>query len=191
MSNRIREWREKRELSLDDLADSIGISTGYLSRMETGGRNVSLKYLPKLASALGVKETDLVNSRGARTVPLMGYAAAGGDSVVYYSDAQGPFDEVEAPEGATQHTVAVQVRGTSLGRLFDGWIAFYDDVRDPPEGALLNRVCVCGLADGRVMIKKLRPGSAKGLYHLESETEPTMFDVPVDWAAKVREFRQV
>jgi len=47
------------------------------------------------------------------------------------------------------------------------------------------------LAEGGVVVKKLRSAPRKGFLHLESETEAAMFDVSVAWAAKVREFRQV
>ena len=190
MANRIREWRERRGKSLDDLADAIGISTGYLSRLETGGRNVSLKYLPRIAAELAVKESDLVTNADDPPIrtSVMGYANAGGDTITF-ADGQGPFDDVEAPSWATEKTVAVRIRGTSLGRLLDGWLAFYDDRKDPPDESIVGFMCVCGLADGRVVIKKLRAGSSKGLYHLESETEATLFDQRVDWAAQVKELR--
>jgi hypothetical protein len=126
--------------------------------------------------------------RNTRMVVVVGYAAAGADSVTF-ADGQGPFDEVEAPSWANETTVAVRVRGTSLGLYFDGWLAFYDNRRDPPDAALVGALCVCGLSRGRVVIKKLRAGSAKGLFHLESETEPTLFDERVEWAAEVKEMR--
>lgn len=161
--------------------------------VENGTRHgVSTVTLAALAPVLKTTQAWLMTGReGARMIPVMGYAAAGNDTVVLYSEADGPLDEIEAPEWATTHTVAVRVKGTSLGRFLDGWIAFYDDRRDPPDESLHGQVCVCGLADGRVMVKKLRASATKGLYHLESETEPTLFDVRVEWAAKVREFRQV
>lgn len=128
----------------------------------------------------------------ARTMPVrkssvVGYALAGGDTITF-ADGQGPFDEVDAPTGATEKTVAVRIKGTSLGRPFDGWLAFYDDRRDPPDASLYGQLCVCGLADGRVMIKTIRQGSG-GRHHLESLTEPTMFDVKLAWAAEVIEMR--
>jgi transcriptional regulator with XRE-family HTH domain len=186
MGNRIRENREKRGLSLEEVADRAGISPGYLSRMETERRNVSLKNVAKLATALNVRQGDLLDTQ--RTVDVVGYAAAGADTVTF-AEGQGPFDEVEAPSWANETTVAVRVRGTSLGLYFDGWLAFYDRRRDPPDDSLVDALCVCGLSRGRVVIKKLRAGSAKGLFHLESETEPTLFDERVEWAAEVKEMR--
>ncbi len=58
--NRIREEREAQGLSLEALAGNAGLSTGYLSRMEKGERNVSLKNLQKIAEALRVPMAELV-----------------------------------------------------------------------------------------------------------------------------------
>lgn len=187
MGNRIREWREKRGWGLEKLAFDAGISAGYLSRMEREKRNISLRNLAKLSMALEVSERDLVTNDGGM-VPLVGMVSAGADDV-YFSDGQGELDEIEAPVWANDATVAVEIRGTSLGRIFDRWIAFYNDRRDPPGDDFVGLVCVCGLDDGRVVIKRMMRGSARGLWHLESATEQTLFDRAVSWAAPVKEMR--
>ncbi len=107
----------------------------------------------------------------------------------FYADGQGPFDEVDAPIDAKPSTVAVQVRGHSLGALFDNWLVFYDDIRNPPDDSLIGRMCVCGLADGRVLIKAVKHSQNAGLWNLLSNTEPPIYDVGLDWAAPVREMR--
>ena len=96
-------------------------------------------------------------------MPLVGYVGAGAIAH-FYADGQGPFDEVAAPDAASAKTVAVQIRGHSLGALFDNWLVFYDDVRDPPGDDLVGRMCVCGLADGRVLIKALKRSQIAGLW---------------------------
>ena len=101
----------------------------------------------------------------------------------------GPFDDVEAPDAASASTVAVQIRGHSLGALFDNWLVFYDDVRDPPGDDMIGRMCVCGLADGRVLVKALKRSQVSGMWTLLSNTEPPIYDVALDWAALVREMR--
>ena len=58
----------------------------------------------------------------------------------------------------------MQIRGHSLGALFDNWLVFYDDVRNPPDDDLVGRMCVCGLADGRVLIKALKRSQIAGLW---------------------------
>src|SRR5262249_30990985 len=98
-----------------------------------------------------------------------------------------PFDRVPVPKAyaTTQKTVAVEIRGTSLGKLYDGWLAYYDDVTRPVTEALFGRLCVVGLADGRVLVKQIRPAKAKGLFHFYSEAEDPILDVELRWAAPV------
>ena len=114
----------------------------------------------------------------------MGYVGAGAVAHLYAAG-QGPFDEVDAPEYATDDTVAVEIRGDSLGPLFNEWLVFYDEVRSPVTPDLVGRLCVVGLPDGRVLIKKLARSRAEGFYHLLSQTEDPILDVEIDWAAKV------
>jgi hypothetical protein len=119
------------------------------------------------------------------TVKVVGYVGAGAETH-YYAVAQGDLDEVPAPEGSIGATVAVEIRGDSLGSLFDRWLVFYDEVRSPVTPDLIGKLCVVGLADDRVLIKKMRQGSREGLYRLLSEREPPIEDVAVEWAAKVK-----
>lgn len=122
-------------------------------------------------------------TRGLPTVPLAGYVGAGATA---YFTAAGELGEVEAPEGSSKATVAVEIRGDSLGALFDRWLVFYDDVHRPMTSELIGRLCVIGLEDGRILIKKPQRSRTKGLYHLISNVEPPIFDVAIEWAAKVR-----
>lgn len=183
--NRIREWRDRRALTLEQLADLAHISPSYLQRMETGGRNVSLKNLARLALALNVSQNDLVIGSGSKRVPIVGYVGAGAETLLF-SEGQGPFGYVEAPDGSTEKTVAVEIRGTSLGELFDQWLVFYDDVHDPPTPSLIGQLCIVGLPDGRVLVKKLQRGQLEGRFNLLSNTEPPIYDVKIVWAAKVK-----
>jgi hypothetical protein len=94
---------------------------------------------------------------------------------------------VEAPEGATSDTVAVEIRGESLGELFDRWLVYYDDVRRPLTTDMIGQLCVVGLVDGRILVKKVRRGQLDGRFNLLSNTEPPIYDAEVEWAAKVRQ----
>jgi hypothetical protein len=82
-------------------------------------------------------------------------------------------------------TVAVEIRGESLGALFDRWLVYYDQVERPVTPELIGKLCVVGLADGRVLIKKIQRSKAKGLFHLISNTEAPLTDVAIEWAARV------
>jgi hypothetical protein len=117
-------------------------------------------------------------------VPVVGYVGAGSEAHLY-AVAQGDLDEVDQPPGASERTVAVEIRGDSLGPLFNRWLVFYDSVRDQVTPDLIGELCVVGLADGRILIKQLQRGRGEGLYTLVSSTQPPIQDVKVDWAARV------
>ncbi|WP_411032969.1 helix-turn-helix domain-containing protein [Shinella sp. BYT-45] len=55
----LRVWREFRNLSAKDLAAQAGISTAYLSEIETGKKEGSISVLKSIAKALGIDLDDL------------------------------------------------------------------------------------------------------------------------------------
>jgi ribosome-binding protein aMBF1 (putative translation factor) len=55
----VRVWREHRGLSARALASRAGISTAYLSQIETGKKPGSFDAMAKVARALGVAMEDL------------------------------------------------------------------------------------------------------------------------------------
>jgi hypothetical protein len=71
-------------------------------------------------------------------VPLVGYVSAGAATTYFQQDGQ--LDEVPPPDGASEATVAVEIRGDSLGSFFDRWLVFYDDVRRPVTNDLVKTV---------------------------------------------------
>jgi len=50
----VRKWREKLRLSQDELAQRAGLHRTYVSDIERGARNVSLKNVQKLADAMAI-----------------------------------------------------------------------------------------------------------------------------------------
>lgn len=172
------------------LAKALGRSPSAVTDLLNGHRRLRADEIAIVAEYLGMEPPRMLGGgqRIAPKAPLVGYVGAGAVAH-YYADGQGPFDEVDAPIDARPTTVAVQVRGHSLGALFDNWLVFYDDVRDPPDDSLIGKMCVCGLADGRILIKAIKRSPSTGLWNLISNTEPPIYDVGLDWAAPVREMR--
>jgi transcriptional regulator with XRE-family HTH domain len=172
------------------LAKALGRSPSAVTDLLNGHRRLRADEIAIVAEYLGIEPPRLLGG-GDRIVPkapLIGHVGAGAVAH-FYADGQGPFDEVEAPLDARPTTVAVQIRGHSLGALFDNWLVFYDDIRNPPDDSLVGRMCVCGLSDGRVLIKALKRSPNTGLWNLLSNTEPPIYDVGLEWAAPVREMR--
>lgn len=125
----------------------------------------------------------------ARTVRVKGYVGAG-DAAHFYKVSDEAFEEVTAPDGATDRTVAVEIRGTSWGRFMNTWLVFYDDVRSPVTEDLLGQPCVVGLADDRILIKVIkRDGNGGHRLVSNNPNEPDIEDAEIEWAAKVTSMR--
>ena len=183
----LRRARKARGWTMQKLADEAGTSQAYVSQLETGRRIMPPgPMLERLAAALQIPAAELL--REDVTVQVVGYVAAGAEAH-YYADGDGGLGQVEAPPGARPSTVAVEVRGESLGPLFDGWLAFYDEARTPVTPDLIGELCVVGLPDGRVLIKRLKPTPNPARFHLLANTEAPLLDQEVTWAARVLTMR--
>lgn len=182
VANRLKELRDEKGWTHKQAADAMAVSRGQFIKLERGERRLTTDYLERAARAFGVSPAAIINTSA---VPLVGYVGAGTGQAHFYAGGQ-VRDEVEAPEGATPETVAVEVRGDSLGSFFEQWLIFFDDVRSPVTSDLIGRVCVVGLPDDRILVKKIRPGSRPGLFHLFGQYGDPVMDTPIDWAARVK-----
>jgi transcriptional regulator with XRE-family HTH domain len=63
---RIQQWRAKREMTLEALAERSGLSKGYLSRIENGLQTPPLGTLIRIAGALDADVTSLIKGESAR-----------------------------------------------------------------------------------------------------------------------------
>ena len=60
--NPIKVWREYRELTQQQLADTAGISKPYLSQIETGKRMGTMEILSAIAKALDVSLDEVITT---------------------------------------------------------------------------------------------------------------------------------
>jgi transcriptional regulator with XRE-family HTH domain len=174
---KVTGWKQQR------LAEAFNVSQSTVNRWLTGSepeghRRDAINQLYEETVA-APQHSDI------ESVPLVGYVGAGA-AAHFYADSQGEIDRVAAPDDATKDTVAVEIRGESLGELFDQWIVYYDEVRAPVTQDMVGRLCVVGLPDDRVLIKKLKRSRTPGFFHLLSNTEAPILDVEIAWAAKVK-----
>jgi transcriptional regulator with XRE-family HTH domain len=183
MRNNLKALRNKLGLSQEQAAERMGTTRNQYAKLEGGSRRLSDVWIARAAQAFGVDAGELVSSR-SNTVPLVGYVGAG-SLTHFFGEGDGNLGEVEAPENATEKTVGVEIRGESLGILLDGWVAYYDEVREAPTPDMLGKLCVVGLYDGRVLIKKLEKGQLPKHYNLISQ-DPPIYDAEVVWAAVVK-----
>jgi hypothetical protein len=81
----------------------------------------------------------------------------------------------------------VEIRGDSLGALFDRALVYYDNKHDQVTDDLIGKLCVVGLPDGRILVKKItRSRGNSNLYHLSGQYGDPILDTPIEWAARVK-----
>ncbi len=56
----LRVWREHRGLSQEALAERVGVGASYISQIEAGRREGSVRVLRRIAATLGVSVDDLL-----------------------------------------------------------------------------------------------------------------------------------
>ena len=80
MITRIREVRRARKMTLDEVAKQCTPPTTpqTIGRLETGTRTVSVGWLNRIAAALGVEASDLVDHPTRAELPVVAILGANG-----------------------------------------------------------------------------------------------------------------
>lgn len=177
--------------------------------IERSGGGISTKTITRLATTLGTttewllggvgpeefgsSHIDSAHLRGEapspRQVRLVGYVGAGSEAH-FYALADEDYEMVDAPEGASDQTVAAEIKGKSFGPLMDGWLVYYDDVRSPITEDLYGEICVVGLADDRILIKQISRERDGSFSLLSNSNEPPIRDAEIEWAARVTDMKR-
>lgn len=186
--NRLREVREARGLTLEQVAERINSTAATVSRRESGSRQLKWADLVLMAGALDVTPVDLVGDK-TELIPIVGYVGAGAQIFPFDDHAKGQgIDEAPCPARLDPRTtVAVRVRGDSMPPIGDGWLIFYSRAPEPDTAAVIGKLCVVKIAgDGPTLLKRVRRGPTPGRFNLESSNAPLIEDVALDWAAPAR-----
>jgi phage repressor protein C with HTH and peptisase S24 domain len=172
-----------------ELAKRLGATQPQVSRWLQGKeprhRNVGkILALARQHNIVPMNVYNLTLNQQPGGVDVVGYVGAGGQ--VLFSDGQGPFEQVPAPPNATPTMVALRVRGESMAPMIgNNWLVYYDR-HQTGDQIDVGVPYVVGLADGRVLVKKLAPGRRTGCYDLYSVNADPMLDQPVTWIARVK-----
>jgi transcriptional regulator with XRE-family HTH domain len=188
----LKEHRKAAGLTLQQLADKVGTSVGYLSDLESGKRRHNSDWQKRLADALEVEPIDLMRAPAtdsaakAVLVPIIGRVGADPEGRVIYATGQESGDMAPLPPGGSRDSVAVEVIGHSMrGWADDGSLIYFESQRTPPTPDMIGYPAVVETLDGQVLLKRLLKGSRSGLFDLESLNGPTMEDQRVIWAAEI------
>lgn len=167
----IRVFEERPDKSKKQLATLLGRTPATVTEILKDERRIRADEVPIIREYL---ELDPV-------VRVVGYVGAASEEVFYDDTAQ----VAPMPHNGTAETVAVEIRGDSLGQGVNGWLAYFDAVRNPVTPEVLGQLCVVGLPSGQVLIKVPRRAT-KGRFHLMPHAVGSaLLDQKVDWAARV------
>lgn len=174
----VGNWERGLDIGIDNLkaiSELAGISLDWLAH-NAGEKPAMVGNIP----------STVLGDGGAYSVPLLGYVRAGA-AAHFYAAAPDPLEWVPNIKDQTRDTAALQIQGESLGSFFDQWLVYYDEIRSPVTPDLIGKLCVVGLMDDRVVIKKIKRAKTDGLYNLLSnEGKEDILDVEIVWAARVK-----
>jgi len=146
---RIREVRRARGMTLDDVAKACDPPTTpqTIGRLETGTRTVSLVWLNRIASALGVDAADLVDSGEKTEIPVA--------AVIGSSGANAPRrTAIVVPPKPKGESIAVTM-AVSIGDYRAGDEVWCETLQPGNYGRALNRDVLVPRPVGRFLFGRL------------------------------------
>jgi len=146
---RIREVRRARGMTLDDVARRCDPPTTpqTIGRLETGTRTVSVGWLNRIASALGVEAQDLVEGSDGAELKVAAILGPGG--------AMAPKKAaIVVPPRVDEGQIAILVAG-SLGDYRSGDEIWCDTLQPEDFAQALNRDVLVPRPAGRFMFGRL------------------------------------
>ena len=179
MITRIRDVRRARGMTLDDVARACDPPTTpqTIGRLETGTRTVSVGWLNRIAAALGVEASDLVEGGGERCDLQVA-------AVLSNSGAAAPRRSgLVVPPRAGPGQVAMTV-SASVGDYRAGDEIWCDTLQPEEFARALNRDVLVPRPAGRFLFGRLigREGNKLHILPLGSGQRQTVVTDPV-WAA--------
>lgn len=193
MTNRIREWRQTRGWSLQQLADASGTSKSQIDKLEKGDRRLTVDWMVRLAKPLGCDPRDLMreapnanqnfqpvrfaaaSSAAEALIPVRGAARGGTQQQMFLGD--GAIDHVPRPYylSHTKDAYALYVVGSSMAPMYrPRQLLFVNPYKPPAPGA---GVVVIQKNDA-VLIKEFVRQRKTGVVLREYQPEMREFTVP-------------
>lgn len=184
----LAEFMAKNNINRTRWAREADVSEGGFRDFMNGRTDsISIASYEALAAAAKVSVSALLGEQ----VPVVGRVGAGQEMYPFDDHALGDgLEHVDAPPGLSPDVVvAVEVTGTSMHPIAEGWLLFYRrDVYGVPEECI-NKLCVCQIQDGPTYVKEVRRGTTDGTFTLTSWNAPPIENVELAWAAKVLDIR--
>lgn len=163
----------------------VGVTTDWLL-FERGPKPQGLKKVPTGGRDLNGPLVSFDERPHGAAIEVTHMVGAGDQ--VFPVSGDSPIGYIAAPPGY-QNGGAVAIRGDSAQPMYgDKDLLFYKGWEDPPTPKRIpQRPVLIELEDGRSFLKKLLPGTKRGLYHLISinPASPVIADVEVRMIARI------
>ncbi|WP_250972656.1 XRE family transcriptional regulator [Agrobacterium rosae] len=188
--NRLKSLRDERDLTIEQVAEATGLSVSYVSRLENGERNLSVKNLNLFAHALNVEpQAILIKSTEPKRhiVRVMGSIGAGAE--ILPDDEQVPPEglyEIEPPFPLPEDAIAFEVRGDSMWPRYDDGDIVICWAQSVVADEALGLEAAVKTSDGRRFLKRVLRGATQGTYDLESHNAPPIRGVGLTWVSGIQ-----
>ena len=186
MSTRIREFRKLRGMTLQYLAQKVGMTAQTIQRLETGNMTVSLDWLCRIADVFGMPAAALLVTDTTASVPIVGDVNARGDVVI--ASPAAPVRTLSLVV-ATPTPIAVRVSET-IGPFTVDTVLIANKLEFDPDVLIEQRACIIGLKSGRTIVRQVSC-SADGVVFLGLGLPTTPADAgaddvsAIDWVAPI------
>ncbi|MBE5073448.1 helix-turn-helix transcriptional regulator [Erythrobacteraceae bacterium E2-1 Yellow Sea] len=162
MINRIRDIRKSKGVTLAELAEACDPPTTAqtIGRLETGMRNLSLKWMDRIAAALDVDPETLVRSEDASVANIVATLRSGGpEALTKLREAVLPTDL------ASDGTLMVLSAEDSVGEFRPGDLIWLRQLSPEDAGHAINRDVLVPRPGGRFAFGRLidRQGNLVGI----------------------------
>jgi transcriptional regulator with XRE-family HTH domain len=180
----------KRGMKQIELADTLDVTPGYISQLISGKRNPSPEMLVKMAQALDVDVSAILQQ--ARPIAVAGRVGAGASVQLVDSYAKGDgLYHIACPDDLpATGIVAVEVEGASMEPLIhEGDVILFSRHFIGIDERVIGNVAICETADGRALVKQIKRGRDPGtfdLFSLNTTSNGPEYGVRLKWAAPYR-----
>jgi hypothetical protein len=202
---RLKDARRKKFKSARSAATSLGIAVATYGAHERaqspGGRDYGPDAARRYARQFDVTPewllTGYATAHDSANIPkqtkqpsttklrIIGYVGTAAQTYLY-AVAPEDLEELELSKLITETTRVLEIRGNSMGSFYSDWLVLYDDLRETATPNLIGKLCVVGLADGRVLVKELQQRGAHGQFDLVSHAGPPIRNASIVWATIVK-----
>lgn len=173
-------------MTLERLAELTDLSVGYLSKLRGGKQPLNARIMPKIAGALGVKTSELIDSATAwLEIDITGVISEDNEIKPVSANGIGRHNFTTSVPAALGEQDAALVLGNQLYPRYDDSDVITFTWQEGDISSLVGKECVVLLSDGRMFLKTIIPGDGPDNFHLTSYNARPIMNVRIARVARI------